>query len=128
MVKSTHTASSNNGTLRTYSIGFVLSIILTIVPYVLVDRKVMDGQGLILSLVGFAISQVFVQLIFFLHLNHESRPRLNRMAFMFMVLVVFIVVGGSLWIMANLDYHHGGHDMSPTDTDTYIFEEEGIER
>jgi cytochrome o ubiquinol oxidase operon protein cyoD len=119
---------SKHGTLTTYTLGVLLSIILTIVPYVLVDRKVMDGQGLIMSLIGFAISQVFIQLIFFLHLNRESRPRLNIMAFMFMVVVVFIVVGGSLWIMANLNYHHGGHNMSPKETDTYIFDEEGIKR
>ncbi len=69
-----------------------------------------------------AIVQFFVQLFFFLHLGHESKPRWRILIFSFMLLVVVIVVFGSIWIMQNLDYHH----MTPTETKNYLRSHEGI--
>jgi cytochrome o ubiquinol oxidase operon protein cyoD len=66
---------------------------------------------------------LLVQLIFFLHLGRGSNVRWNILVLSFASLVVIIIVTGSLWIMNNLDYHMGGHDM-----DTYIIKDEGIPR
>lgn len=108
--------------LKSYTIGFILSLLLTLIPYFAVTEKLWSGTALYAILAACAIAQVFVQLVFFLHLNHEKRPHWQRMAFGFMTVVVIIVVFGSLWIMTNLDYH-----MMPShEVDTYIQDEEAI--
>lgn len=115
---------TGQGSPASYMTGYVLSIIFTIVPYLLVVNDVLTGWGLYLMLAGFAIVQLFVQLVFFLHLGRESKPRWNLLVFLFSVLVVVILVFGSLWIMKNLNYH----SMTPKATDEYIIQEEGINR
>lgn len=96
---------SNQSRVLSYVIGFVSSIILTLVAYILVVNHVMSGAGLVAVIVGLAIIQLFVQLFFFLHLGEESKPRWNLMALLFAAMVVIIVVFGSLWIMNNLNYN-----------------------
>ena len=117
-------SSKQRGSVTSYTTGFVLSLLFTLVPYLLVTRQVVDGWLLPLALAFFAIAQVLVQLLFFLHLGQESRPRWHGYAFGFMVMVVVILVFGSLWIMSNLDYH----TMTPHETNQYIQEEENIRR
>ena len=114
--------SKQHGSVASYLIGFMLSLLFTIVPYMVVTRDLQEGTALLALLAVFAIAQVFVQLLCFLHLNSEKRPRLQSIAFSFMTLVVVIVVFGSLWIMSNLDYHA----MVPEDTKSYIQYEEAI--
>lgn len=105
--------------------GFVLSICLTIAAYVLVIGHLITGNRLIGAIVGLAIVQLLVQLFFFLHLGQETRPRWKLVVFLFMLLVLFILVFGSLWIMYNLDYHM---DMAPGQLDEYIIDDEGYSR
>jgi len=88
-----------------YVVGFVSSIVLTFVAYILVVNHVLFGVGLVAVIVGLAIIQLFVQLFFFLHLGNEAKPRWNLMALLFAAMVVVIVVFGSLWIMNNLNYN-----------------------
>jgi cytochrome o ubiquinol oxidase subunit IV len=76
-------------------------------------------------IVALALVQLFIQLIFFLHLGRESKPRWNLSALAFAVIVVVILVFGSLWIMASLDYH-GGHHSTPQTSDEYIIQDEGF--
>ena len=102
----------------------MFSIVMTVVPYVLATQHLLTGWELTASFVAFALLQVFVQLQYFLHLGDESKPRWNLMIFSFMVLVVFILVFGSLWIMNSLNYHM--HSMTPEETDTFIIKDEGI--
>lgn len=96
---------THTGSITSYIIGFVLSVALTLGAYYLVVNHVLDGTKLLATIVGLAIAQLIVQLIFFLHMNKEAKPRWNLMVFSFMVLVVFIVVIGSIWVMYNLDYN-----------------------
>lgn len=109
---------------KSYVTGFVLSIVLTLIPYYLVVEQVVSGWTLIIYLMVFAVAQLLVQLEFFIHLAPESGPRWNVLVFLFMGLVLLIIVLGSLWIMDNLDYH----DMTPEETNTYIQDEEAIYR
>jgi cytochrome o ubiquinol oxidase subunit IV len=113
-----------HGSLKSYTTGFVLSVIFTIIPYALVVRDIISGNVLVAALVGFAFVQLIIQLLFFLHLGRESKPRWNLMIFLFMLLVLLILVLGSLWIMNNLNYNM----MSPHETNEYIQEEERINR
>ncbi len=105
-----------------YIFGFVGSLILTMLAYLLVSSQSMSmGQlfnpaGLIVGLAIIAVVQLFVQLFFFLHLGQESRPRWNLLGFGFAAIVVIIVVVGSLWIMNNLNYNM----MTPQAMDQYM--------
>ncbi len=111
--------STAHGDYRSYVTGFVLSLTFTLIPYVIVVEELMSGVALAFVLVGFALIQLMVQLRFFIHLGHENGPRWNLVAFLFMVLVVGIVVGGSLWIMHNLNYN-----MMPDEMDHYMHEQQ----
>lgn len=101
--------------LTSYITGFVLSVVLTIVPLMLLWMHEAGGhrfpshEMMYGAFVLFAVLQLFVQLSFFLHLDEEAKPRFNLMALCFALLVVAIVVGGTLWIMHNLSHgQHGG--------------------
>lgn len=91
--------------IKPYVIGFILSIILTLLAYWAVTAKAYEAGFVIAIIVGLAILQLFVQLFFFLHLGEEMRPRWRLITLSFGILVVFIVVFGSLWIMDNLNYN-----------------------
>lgn len=109
--------------MRAYVIGFSLSVYLTIVAYLLVTKHLFDGRLLIALIIGLAVLQFVVQVYYFLHLGQETRPRWKLVSFIFMIGTVGILVFGSLWIMSNLDYHHG---QAPAETDQAIIEDEGI--
>lgn len=115
---------ASHGTLGMYMTGFALSILFTLAPYYLVVHGVVSGRSLMVLLAGFAVLQLLVQLVFFLHLGRESKPRWNAMILAFAALVVLIVVIGSLWIMYNLNYSM----MTPAETDRHLLHEEGIQK
>lgn len=96
------------GSLASYITGFILSIIFTFVAYFAVVGRWMDRFGIIALISVLAIAQALIQLLFFLHLGSETRPRWKQMIFAFMLLVVCILVGGTLWIMHNLNYNMMG--------------------
>lgn len=114
----------HDGSYAAYITGFVLSIVLTLIAYLSVVNAWFSGVGLVAFVSGLAVLQLLVQLIFFLHLSRESKPRWNLMSFLFAALVVLIVVIGSIWVMYNLNYNM----MPQHDMDRHIMEEEGIYR
>lgn len=93
-----------HATLRDYLIGFVLATILTVIPFWLVMGDVLDNKlattGIILA---FAVAQMLVHIVFFLHLNTRAQGGWNMLAAIFTVVLVVITVAGSLWIMFNLN-------------------------
>src|ERR1700722_18754434 len=92
-----------HGTLKSYVIGFLASLLLTAASFSLVITKILSGQLLIFTIFGLAIVQAIVQLLFFLHVGQEAKPRWESLVFYFMVLVLLIVVIGSLWILFDLN-------------------------
>lgn len=108
VIASSHDAA--NGTKATYIAGFLISVALTLAAFLMVKVHVDRAHSypsdtfLMLGLAALAVVQLFVQLVFFLHLGRESKPRWNAWALSFAVTVVVIVVLGSLWIMSNLNY------------------------
>ena len=119
-------------TTRSYITGFALSLGLTLTAFILVWRQVSSESAVfsdlfLLTAVGvLALTQLVVQLVFFLHLTRESKPRWNLAVLSFAALIVFILVFGSLWIMISLNYHQG-NQMTPAQTDTHIIHDEGIQ-
>lgn len=111
------------GSQNRYIAGYLLSVILTLIPFAVVMNFWLEGTQLIVLLLTFAVVQLFVQLHFFLHLGQESKPRWKLMMFLFAALVVVILVIGSLWIMSNLNYN-----MMPSEVEHHIMDEEGIHR
>lgn len=94
-----------NISFKPLSIGFVLSILLILASHRLVTRYHLSHFDLMITLFSFGTILALVQLVFFLHLGVESKPRWNMITFLFMVLVIVVVIGGSLWIMQNLNYN-----------------------
>lgn len=112
-----------------YVFGFALSLYLTLTAYWLTVNDMFEPTTFLVAILTLALLQFAIQVIFFLHIGEESKPRWNLTTLLFMLLVVAIVVIGSLWIMDNLSYHHGGHDtMTPKEVDEHLIKDEGIER
>lgn len=85
--------------------GGIVSFSFLLFSYLFAKHTIFLGKDLDFILMTLAVFQALIQLIFFLHLGIESKPRWNLMLFFFMVLVIFIVVSGSIWIMHNINYN-----------------------
>lgn len=92
-----------HGSLKAYVIGFIASLILTGISFLLVITKHLTGAALVYTIVILALIQAIFQLLFFLHVGQEAKPRWETVVFFFMVLVLLIVALGSLWIMHDLN-------------------------
>jgi cytochrome o ubiquinol oxidase operon protein cyoD len=90
-------------TLKTYCTGFLISFVLTAAAFFMVDQKLMSDGMLYVSLSLLAIMQLIVQSVCFLGLNKSREGRWDLLPFMFTLLVIAILAGGSLWIMAHLN-------------------------
>jgi cytochrome o ubiquinol oxidase operon protein cyoD len=98
-------AGAGKGSFKSYAIGFTLSIVLTVIAFLLV----MQGGGLprwavSFGIFGAAILQMLVHLHYFLHLDTSSTARWNMLALLITLLIMILFVGLTLWIMSDLDY------------------------
>lgn len=100
LLVSAHQPESSS--LKNYIIGFVGSISLTLIAYLIASHQFASKWVIIAILAVLALTQFILQLIFFLHLNQEFSPRLRLIVFISMISVVIILVGGSIWIINNL--------------------------
>ena len=80
-----------------------LAILATIASFVVSQTNLLWPPGIPVGLVVLAFAQIGVHLVFFLHLGSGSDNTNNILALAFGVLVVFLVIGGSIWIIANLN-------------------------
>ncbi|MGE3955009.1 MAG: cytochrome o ubiquinol/quinol oxidase subunit IV [Parachlamydiales bacterium] len=86
-----------------YLFGFVLSLLLTFGAYFIALHPTFAHP--IPYLATFAFVQAAIQMVLFLGLGKEKKPRWNLMLFFFMVSTALILILGSLWIMSNLHYN-----------------------
>jgi cytochrome o ubiquinol oxidase operon protein cyoD len=91
--------------VRGYLIGLALSVLLTAISFSVPGTTLVWAPAIPIALVVFAIAQMGVHLVFFLHITTAPDSTNNVLALAFGVLIVFLVIGGSLWIMANLNYN-----------------------
>lgn len=104
-------AGAPHSTLRGYLTGFVLSVILTAIPFWLVMGKVFESSSTtILIILAFAAVQIVVHMVYFLHMSPKSEGGWTMLALIFTVVLVVITLTGSLWIM----YHVEGNMMPMT--------------
>ena len=87
-----------------YTVGLGLAILATIVSFVVSQTDLLWPPGIPVGLVVLAFAQIGVHLVFFLHLGSGADHTNNVLALAFGVFVVFVVIGGSIWIMANLNH------------------------
>ena len=104
----THNASDTGLGKKTpgiYSLGFFACLVLTLIPFYSVMYSTWHKSALIMLIMVTAVMQFFVQVYCFLRLNNTSKQgRMNTAALMFTFIILVVIVGGSMWIMANLDY------------------------
>ena len=99
----TDPSGAGHATVKTYLVGFVLSVILTAIPFALVMTHAASAAIIIPAVIAIGIVQIGVHLVCFLHMNRSSSQLWNNAAFAFAVIVVGILVIGSLWIMYHLN-------------------------
>ena len=88
-----------------YTAGLALAILLTIVSFVVSQTHLLWPPGIPVGLLVLAFAQIGVHLVFFLHLGSGSDNTNNILALAFGVLIVFLVIAGSIWITANLNWN-----------------------
>ena len=86
-----------------YLIGLALATLLTVASFYVVNTQLIWGPGIPVALVVLAIAQIGVHLAFFLHITTAPDNTNNVLALAFGVLIVAVLIGGSLWIMQNLN-------------------------
>ena len=112
-----------HGTLRDYLIGFGLSVVLTAIPFWLVMSGVIQSKAATGFIVmAFAVAQIVVHMIYFLHMNAKAEHGWTMVALVFTLILVVITLAGSMWVMHHLNVNmmpgmqdaapHMNHDMS----------------
>jgi cytochrome o ubiquinol oxidase subunit IV len=103
-----------HGSRKGYLTGFILSVILTAIPFWLVMAHVVTDSRVATGLIMvFALAQIVVHMVYFLHMNTKSEGGWTMLALIFTMVLVVIALSGSLWIM-----YHLNENMMPVPADT----------
>jgi cytochrome o ubiquinol oxidase subunit IV len=86
-----------------YTVGLGLAILATIASFVVSQTNLLWPPGIPVGLIVLALAQIGVHLVFFLHLGSGPDHTNNILALAFGVLIVFLVIGGSIWIITHLN-------------------------
>jgi cytochrome o ubiquinol oxidase operon protein cyoD len=93
-----------HSTFSGYMIGFMASVILTAIPFWLVMADILNSRNAtVIVILGFALVQILVHMVYFLHMNFHSEGGWNMLSLMFTLLLVFITLAGSLWVMYHMN-------------------------
>ena len=104
-----HHDGASHGTFKSYMIGFVLSVILTAIPFWLVMAGVFENPLVTATAVMIlGAIQIVVHMIYFLHMNTRSEGGWTIMALIFTIVIVAIALAGTFWVM-----HHLNTNMMP---------------
>lgn len=100
---SEHTKQAH-GSYKSYIIGFILSIILTIIPFYLVMADVLSSATVtILIIMALGAVQIIVHMVYFLHMNTKSEGGWTLLALIFTIIMLSIAISGSVWVMYHLN-------------------------
>ena len=93
-----------HGSFKDYVTGFVLSVILTAIPFWLVMGDVLASKQLTAFVImAFAMVQIVVHIVYFLHMTSAAEEGWNLMALIFTLVIIVIALAGSLWVMHHLN-------------------------
>ncbi|EKF74654.1 cytochrome o ubiquinol oxidase subunit IV [Alcanivorax hongdengensis A-11-3] len=99
-----HNEEFPHSSFRGYMIGFVLSVILTVIPFWLVMANVISSSAATaVVILGFAVVQIVVHMVYFLHMNFQSQGGWNMLSLIFTSILVLITIFGSLWVMYHMN-------------------------
>ena len=93
----------STASILSYTLGLALAIVATIASFTVAQTDLLWPPGIPAGLIVLALAQIGVHLVFFLHLGSAPDQTNNILALAFGVLIVFLVIGGSIWIVANLN-------------------------
>ncbi len=95
-----HHDQAAHGSVKSYLVGFVLSVVLTVIPFWLVMTGHLQTGPTVLTILILAVVQIAVHLKYFLHLTFRTEEgRINTLTFLFSALIIVLVVGLSVWII-----------------------------
>lgn len=86
-----------------YTVGLALAILATAGSFTVAQTDLLWPPGIPVGLIVLALAQIGIHLVFFLHLGSGSDSTNNILALAFGVLIVFLIITGSVWIIANLN-------------------------
>lgn len=90
--------------VKGYVVGFLLSVLLTAIPFWLVMGKVLPTPGMTAGVIlGFAAVQIVVHMVYFLHMNAKIEGGWSMLALIFTAAIVIIMLAGSIWVMYHLN-------------------------
>lgn len=107
-----HEIEMPHASMRDYVIGFILSVILTAIPFWLVMTMPLSAGVTAAIIMAFAAVQIVVHMVFFLHMTPKAEGGWSLTSLVFTIIVVVIMLAGSLWVM-----HHLNTNMMPTPHD-----------
>jgi cytochrome o ubiquinol oxidase operon protein cyoD len=129
MSKEPHTPPAktepHHGTAKNYVIGFILSLVFTLIPYYLIVQKSYSETALLVAILAFAFIQLIIQAMFFLHLGRKPSPEFHTYFLIATIGAVMVVIGGSIWIMHHLNSHM---ELTPTEMKQRLVDDEAIEQ
>ncbi|CAI3946771.1 Heme/copper-type cytochrome/quinol oxidase [Commensalibacter communis] len=104
-VVSSHGEDHGHGSIVSYIVGFILSVVLTLASFCIVLLKTGLSNGVIIIGLGvLAVIQIFVQVTFFLHVSAAPEQRSEVVSFLFSVFVALIICFGTLFVMHNVGH------------------------
>lgn len=112
-----------HASFRAYIEGFIACVVLTLAAYLATTQHWFSRDGIIFFVAVLALVQCILQLMRFLHLGQEFKPRWKLLIFAVMLSMVLILVIGSLWIMDNLNYRMM---QSPAQSNQYLQGQDGL--
>ena len=99
-----HGGGTPHGTYRDYMRGFILAVILTVIPFFLVMARPIESPGYTAAIVLIcALAQILVHMIYFLHMTPKAEDGWLLMSTIFTIIFVVITLAGSLWIVFHLN-------------------------
>lgn len=111
-----HDDGAPHATFKGYMTGFILSIILTAIPFWMVMGNVFEKPSTTaMVILAFAAVQIVVHMVYFLHMDSKSQHGWTMLAFIFTVVLVVITLSGSLWVM----FHMNNNMMPHMTTETH---------
>jgi cytochrome o ubiquinol oxidase operon protein cyoD len=110
-----HGAHGSHGSLKSYTVGFALSLLLTFASFGAVMLDVLPRQLRLPVIVMLCVAQLLVQLVYFLHMGSSPDQRSNTGIFICTALLIAIVVAGSLWVMHNANLNMMPMQLTPAE-------------
>lgn len=93
-----------HATVKGYVVGFLLSVVLTAIPFWLVMGQVLPSKNITaLVILAFAAVQMVVHMIYFLHMNSKVEGGWSLLALIFTAALVLIMLAGSIWVMYHMN-------------------------